>query len=441
MRIDDESVRTFWQGATSITLEERVYRFIHELIVSGDAVPGSPIVGSTVASTLGVSRITVANALRRLSSEGFVIVYPHRGAEVAALDETTLDEVFRIRYALEMEIMAELASTIDQTGLMRLRDVDDSVRRSLLREDAHAYRQAERRFHLLLYELSGFPMISALLTDLWNRLEPYRGRRFAEKMLAREAMDDHDRVLAALEQRDQDAAIKAMRTHVERGHTHLKEVLHPEHRSASGFHQTASAPGTFRRYVRRDPPPPPGSLRAALGTLPDARRSQGRMYRMGDILSLCVCAMLCGAQSRHAAAQWIASASPSVLAAAGWQQGRVPSMPTIQRLLSGIDGAAFGTSLKGWLDDHGYDQPAVPSNYGQDNAAQRLPGMDVIEAITEPLMEHLTISQPDCSKGDVSSWRRFFGRMLYGDEMPPEVSHAELQLRMACLHTAGSDMP
>lgn len=436
MRINHALVRTFWQGNDLVTLEERVYRFIHELIVSGEAVPGSPIVGSTVASTLGVSRITVANALRRLSSEGFVIVHPHRGAEVTALDETTLDEVFRIRYALESEVMARLAETIDTAGLTRLRDVDASVRESLGREDPHAYRQLERRFHLLIYELSGLPMISALLTDLWNRLEPYRGRRFAERMLAHDAMDDHERVLMALEQGDRDRAVSAMRRHVERGHAYLRDVLQPQHRADGGTFQPSSTSVISRRHIRREPPAPSGSLREALGRLPDDRRRQGRMYRMGDILTLCVCAMLCGAQSRHAAAHWITNASPSLLAAVGWHQGRVPSMPTIQRLLASIDAAAFRAALVDWLGAHGNDHVVAPLHAGEVTDTHSLPGMDVVEVITKPLMEHLYASH----EAD-SQWRRFFGRMLYGVEMPTEVTPAELQLRMACLHTAGSDMP
>jgi DNA-binding GntR family transcriptional regulator len=434
MRIDDARVRSFWRGDDAVTLEERVYRFIHELIVSGEAVPGSPIVGSTVATTLGVSRITVANALRRLSSEGFVIVYPHRRAEVAALDETTLDEIFRIRYALEAEVMTELAATVDDTCLARLRAMDDAVRESLANEDPYDYRQAERRFHLLIYELSCLPMISSLLTDLWNRLEPYRGRRFAEQMLSRDAMDDHERVLTALARRDGAAAIAAMRAHVERGHAHLKDVLHPEHRMEPGAPATMISAGSMPRRPRRDLHTPPGSLREALRSIPDGRRRQGRMYAMGDILTLCACAMLCGTRSRHAAAHWIATAPPSLLAAMGWQQGRVPSMPTIQRLLAGIDGDAFRVALEGWLATYRF---GALSSSSRKTGATSLPGLEVIEGISAPLMEGM---QTHPVEGD-DRWRRFFGRMLYGDEMPPEVTPAELQLRMACLHTAGSGMP
>ena len=45
-------------------------------------------------------------------------------------------------------------------------------------------------------------------------------------------------------------------------------------------------------------------LREALDGVPDHRSSQGRRHPLGAILSLAVCAMLCGARSLYAIAQW-----------------------------------------------------------------------------------------------------------------------------------------
>ena len=45
-------------------------------------------------------------------------------------------------------------------------------------------------------------------------------------------------------------------------------------------------------------------LREALDRVPDHRRSQGRRHPLGAMLALAVCAMLCGARSLYAIAQW-----------------------------------------------------------------------------------------------------------------------------------------
>lgn len=445
MEIRESKVQEFWRVAEPRTLEERVYLFLHEEIVSGHAAPGSTIVGSQVAAGLGVSRITVTNALRRLSSEGFVIIYPHRGSVVASLDVPTLEEIFRIRYALESEVMSELASNIDAEALLGLQELDGQVRESLLQNDIVAYRQLERRFHLLVYELSGLSIISSMLTDLWNRLEPYRGRRYTSEILVRDAIDDHQRILAALASHNADAAVWAMKTHVERGHQRLRDVVSPEGPVTNSV-LIASGPETrVSGPVRRDLSPSPGSLRKCLESLPDTRRGQGRMYSKEAILTLTVCAMLCGARSGYAVSSWIAGSSLQIRSAVAWPPERVPSSPTIHRVISSLQPGELDQALLAWLANNRFTELASdPIQRQRGVHGEHLPGVEIIDGLVPHLHTHLqTVNSRATALGATSrsSWNRFFGRLLYGTEMPSEATPAELQLRMAFLHTMGRSMP
>jgi DNA-binding GntR family transcriptional regulator len=392
-----------------------------------------------------VSRITVANALRRLSSEGFVIVHPHRGAVVASLNPATLDEIFRIRYALESEVMGELATKLSAEGIARLESLDREVRESLLRNDTSAYRRLERQFHLLVYELSGLPMISSMLTDLWNRLEPYRGRRYTSQLLVQDALNDHRKILAALSARDPDSAVAAMRAHVERGHRQLLFVLAPENRAAEVGTVTSGIRPPRMRRSRRARSTPPGSLLAALDALPDARRSQGQMYSKSEILTLAFCAMLCGASSRYAIAEWIAASSPPIRNAVGWQNERIPSGPTIHRVFAGLEAGELEAVLEDWLRRQGFGLIAPEKRaVWQGVHGEELPCRGIVACLASPLREHLQQrddgSEPDHGHGR-SHWERFFGRVLYGDTLRSDVTPAELHLRVAFLHTAGTRVP
>ena len=73
-------------------------------------------------------------------------------------------------------------------------------------------------------------------------------------------------------------------------------------------------------------------LREALDGVPDHRSSQGRRHPLGSILSLAVCAMLCGARSLYAMAQWGRDhgATPGVQAGEDALCSHLP--PGVQRL-------------------------------------------------------------------------------------------------------------
>lgn len=70
----------------------------------------------------------------------------------------------------------------------------------------------------------------------------------------------------------------------------------------------------------------------------------------GSLLTLAVCAMLCGARSLYAIAQWGHERESGALAAAlGFEWGRSPSVAMLFRTFRDLDVAAFERVLAAWL--------------------------------------------------------------------------------------------
>src|SRR5688500_18152136 len=109
------------------------------------------------------------------------------------------------------------------------------------------------------------------------------------------------------------------------------------------------------------PPAPPGSLAAALAAVPDPRHPLGwRPDRaplpLVGILQVAVAALLCGARSLYAVAQWgreRVEDDPAALVPLGLPAGRSPSVATLHRVFKGLDVAAFERVLGGWLATSG----------------------------------------------------------------------------------------
>jgi hypothetical protein len=96
----------------------------------------------------------------------------------------------------------------------------------------------------------------------------------------------------------------------------------------------------------------PGSLAEALARLPDPRRVHLRVHEAVALLQMVVAAMLCGARSLYAIAQWGAERredDPDLLVDLGLKPGRSPSVATLHRYFKRLDGASFERVLGEWL--------------------------------------------------------------------------------------------
>lgn len=85
------------------------YEQIRAAIVEGRYEPGLRLVEQRIAAEFDLSRTPVREALRTLAAEGLVVVEPHRGARVRALDTEEVVDLYDLRARLE-GYAAELAA-------------------------------------------------------------------------------------------------------------------------------------------------------------------------------------------------------------------------------------------------------------------------------------------------------------------------------------------
>jgi DDE family transposase len=88
-------------------------------------------------------------------------------------------------------------------------------------------------------------------------------------------------------------------------------------------------------------------LLVMLARVTDPRHRRGVRYRLAVILGLAVCAVLAGARSFTAIAEWAADADAETLATLG-VAGAVPSESTFRRTLQRLDADAFDDLAGRW---------------------------------------------------------------------------------------------
>jgi predicted transposase YbfD/YdcC len=104
-----------------------------------------------------------------------------------------------------------------------------------------------------------------------------------------------------------------------------------------------------------------------LSRLPDPRRCRGRRHPLPYVLALAACAVLTGAKSLTAIAEWAADAPDQLLLQCGAtlrdpdRPYRAPSEATVRRVLQRIDGDALDAAIGAWLPDQDTYPPSRPA--------------------------------------------------------------------------------
>src|SRR5262245_6635552 len=193
-------------------LSDEVYGKLRTAILSQEIQAGTRLYEAALATSLGVSRAPVREALRLLEQEGLVHSFPRRGSIVVTLPEDEIEAFYALRADIEARAFARATRTITDDDIERLRATLDELRLALDDRDEEAIAAADLRFHSSVLARSGY----ALLRRVWSAIEgPLRLRvlQFAETSRATgDPMRDADErfshavLLDALRRRDPEAA-------------------------------------------------------------------------------------------------------------------------------------------------------------------------------------------------------------------------------------------
>ena len=127
----------------------------------------------------------------------------------------------------------------------------------------------------------------------------------------------------------------------------------------------------------------PPSLMEVLASLPDPRSAHGRRHPLGAVLTLAVCAMLCGARSLHAISQWGRDHGTPIAQLLGFTRERTPCASTLHEVFKVLDRDAFELALGGWLQERGLkpgEALAVDGKRLRGSHGKGLPGVHLVAA-------------------------------------------------------------
>lgn len=149
----------------AVPLSEQIAAELQIAIVRGDDPAGSILTEDALATRYDVSRVPVREAIRILESR-HLIVKSGRSYRVAGLDKSDLDEVYRLRLAVEALGWHYLKS--DGTDPSPLDDALTAMAEAADRDDPDAFAVADIDFHSAAVRLSGRRRV----VGMWDQIEP-----------------------------------------------------------------------------------------------------------------------------------------------------------------------------------------------------------------------------------------------------------------------------
>ncbi len=190
---------------------EQAYQYILRSILSGELTPGMRVPAEAVAEALGISRMPVRDALRRLEGDGAVMIFTNRGASVAEFTRDEVIQLIEMRAALE-GLAARVA--LEHIGKAELEELEQLKQRmERVSDDLARWMSAHDDFHNYLTALSRRRLLMQQTERMRIMLRPYYRLYYADTRELEIFGLEHRKIIDALRKGDPDRVENIVRLH------------------------------------------------------------------------------------------------------------------------------------------------------------------------------------------------------------------------------------
>jgi len=202
-------------------LSHRIYEILKGQIINEELAPGERLLDDKLASSFGVSRTPVREALTKLTSEGLVEIALRSGIYVKKLTRKDVEEIYEIRKVLEGLAARKATPIIGDKELEQLDILLKKAKRSLNSNDCQPYIDFDVALHDSILKNCQSSRLYSIITNLNTLIHVFRVRVARNKEKARQALNEHEAILSAIKARDPEKAAKAMMEHIEKSKEYI----------------------------------------------------------------------------------------------------------------------------------------------------------------------------------------------------------------------------
>lgn len=198
---------------SAIAAHDQVYRALRSRIMHGEEEPGQALTLRGIGRAYNVSMTPAREAVRRLVSEGALILSPSGRVSTPDLAGDRIEELAAIRALLESELAARALPRAHPALIDRMETINARIGRAISERNAVGYIRSNLDFHRTLYLRAQAPAMLALAETVWLQLGPTM-RSLYGRLGRTEPPTHHRLIIAALNAGDEPGLRLAVRADV-----------------------------------------------------------------------------------------------------------------------------------------------------------------------------------------------------------------------------------
>lgn len=211
------------------SLHQELVDRLQQMLIKGELTPGVKVPEKKLCIQFGVSRTPMREALKVLATEGLVRLEPNRGAWVTQVTIGEVNEVFPVLGALEA-LSGELACKhITDEEIEAVRLLHQQMVENYKARDLEGYFSINQMIHKAILTAARNETLSTSCQALSLRMQRARYLANISEDRWRVALDEHERILRFLSERNGKMLAKTLSDHLETKRASIVKWLQGEH--------------------------------------------------------------------------------------------------------------------------------------------------------------------------------------------------------------------
>ena len=207
------------------SLPEVILKVLETKILNHEILPGERVNEKKLSEELGVSRIPIREACRKLEQEGLIEIQRNKGAYVRELEMYEVLNLYDIRVALDDLAGRLITAHASETEIKQLEDLVDKMDAVNNSGDVNNFYPLNVAFHEMVYRFARNDRLAKMYKGLGRELRLFRSQAseaggdmvdFDQKFNI-DANLEHREIVDAIRAHDADKVSEIMQTHLLKG--------------------------------------------------------------------------------------------------------------------------------------------------------------------------------------------------------------------------------